>query len=58
VKDVPHAQPIEHELRCGCGSLMARRTPEGLELKCRRCKRVVVVPVDGARDDWIEVPMR
>jgi phage FluMu protein Com len=37
---------------------MARRTTAGLELKCRRCKRVVVVPVDDTRDDWIEVPMR
>jgi hypothetical protein len=37
---------------------MARRTTAGIELKCRRCKRVVIVPVDGTRDDWIEVPMR
>ena len=58
MKDVRHAQRTEHELRCGCGSLMARRTTAGIELKCRRCKRVVVVPVDGTREDWIEVPMR
>jgi phage FluMu protein Com len=30
-------------VRCGCGSLLARRTPGGLELKCRRCKRILVV---------------
>lgn len=36
------------ELRCECGSLLARWTPDGLELKCRRCKRRVVVPVEGA----------
>jgi hypothetical protein len=57
VKDAPHAQRTERELRCGCGSLMARRTASGLELKCRRCKRVVVVPLDGGRG-WIEVSMR
>jgi phage FluMu protein Com len=58
VKDGRPAQRTDHELRCGCGSLMARRTTAGLELKCRRCKRVVVVPVDATRDDWIEVSMR
>lgn len=35
------------ELRCDCGSLLARWTPDGLELKCRRCKRRIVVPMDG-----------
>jgi len=58
VKDAPRAPRTEHELRCGCGSLMARRTQAGLELKCRRCKRVVVVPVNAADRDWIEVSMR
>ena len=48
MKDAPRAQPTERELRCGCGSLMARLTAAGIELKCRRCKRLVVVPVDGA----------
>ena len=36
----------EHEaLRCECGNLIARYVPEGLELKCRRCKRIVIVPL-------------
>lgn len=34
-----------NECRCFCGSLLARRTPEGVELKCRRCKRVLLVPI-------------
>ena len=58
MKDGAHVPRTERELRCGCGSLMARRTASGLELKCRRCKRVVVVPLDGQHDGWIEVPMR
>jgi hypothetical protein len=37
---------------------MARRTPAGLELKCRRCKRLVVVPVPPDEDEWVEVSMR
>ena len=34
-----------NECRCLCGSLVARRVPGGVELKCRRCKRTVVLPV-------------
>ncbi|MGC4122754.1 MAG: hypothetical protein QM765_50915 [Myxococcales bacterium] len=33
------------QLRCGCGSLLARRVEGGVELKCRRCKRVIVLPL-------------
>jgi len=43
------------ELRCACGSLMARVTTHGIELKCRRCKRVVVVAAARARRGWTEV---
>jgi hypothetical protein len=36
------------ELRCGCGNLLARRVAAGVELKCRRCKRMLVLPLaDG-----------
>lgn len=35
------------ELRCDCGSLLARWTPAGVELKCRRCKRRVIIPISG-----------
>ncbi len=31
------------ESRCRCGNLLARLRPEGVELKCRRCKRVIVI---------------
>jgi len=39
--------PILRELRCGCGNLMARILDEGIELKCRRCKRVKLIPLGG-----------
>lgn len=45
------------EVRCDCGSLMARMTERGIELKCRRCKRVVLVATDRVRRDWEAVPL-
>jgi hypothetical protein len=35
-----------HDLRCACGSLLARRLGDAVELKCRRCKRTVLVPFE------------
>jgi len=32
-------------LRCVCGCLLARHVPGGIELKCRRCKRTIIVPL-------------
>jgi hypothetical protein len=45
----PRDATAAHDVRCDCGSLLARWTPAGLELKCRRCKRHVVVRVDPPR---------
>ncbi len=36
----------EGEVRCLCGSLLARLVPGGVELKCRRCHRTRVVPLE------------
>ncbi len=36
------------ELRCGCGSLLARVVGGQVELKCRRCKRVWRIPLQAA----------
>lgn len=36
------------ECRCDCGNLLARWRDGDLELKCRRCKRRVVVNVPPA----------
>jgi hypothetical protein len=33
-------------LRCHCGSLLARVVQDGVEIKCRRCKRRVVIPLN------------
>jgi hypothetical protein len=44
-----HRHRDPSECRCLCGSLVARRVPEGVELRCRRCKRIVVLPLDLAQ---------
>jgi hypothetical protein len=32
------------ETRCECGQLIAKVCGQGLELKCKRCKRIVIIP--------------
>ncbi len=32
------------DFRCLCGSLMAKITPLGVEVKCRKCKRIQIIP--------------
>jgi phage FluMu protein Com len=34
------------DCRCLCGSLLARLVEGGVELKCRRCKRTLLVPFE------------
>jgi phage FluMu protein Com len=33
------------DTRCVCGSLLARIVGEQVELKCKRCKRITLVPL-------------
>lgn len=35
--------PKGDQCRCHCGSLLARMVSDGLELKCRRCKSLVLI---------------
>jgi hypothetical protein len=35
------------DLRCECGALVARRKPEGIELKCRRCRRSLLLRLEA-----------
>lgn len=34
------------DARCDCGNLLARLTARGVEVKCRRCKRIFVIPLE------------
>ncbi len=46
----PHAvsEPVQvisnGDIRCGCNRLLARWLPDGLELRCTRCKETLLVP--------------
>jgi phage FluMu protein Com len=37
----------DEDCRCLCGNLLARLVAGGVELKCRRCKRTQVIPLQG-----------
>jgi phage FluMu protein Com len=39
------AGATEKPFRCLCGSLLARLVHNGVELKCRKCKRHIIVPL-------------
>ncbi|HET8542728.1 MAG TPA: hypothetical protein VFL83_22835 [Anaeromyxobacter sp.] len=45
VRNIDEVEPAPtpgacEDVRCGCGSLLARVVDGAVELKCRRCKRV------------------
>lgn len=40
------------EVRCHCGQLMARLVDEGIELKCKRCRRLMVIPFSNI-EGWV-----
>jgi len=44
------------DARCECGQLMAKLRTDGVELKCKRCKRIVVIPYSIAGRDRERVP--
>ena len=37
------------ETRCECGQLIAKVRGQLLELKCKRCKRLVVIPLSSIK---------
>jgi phage FluMu protein Com len=46
---VSTTSPFHHsadcgETRCACGQLIAKVRGQGLELKCKRCKRIIIIP--------------
>lgn len=48
-------QTQPHETRCECGQLIAKVRGQGLELKCKRCKRIVVIPFSSI-EGWDTQP--
>jgi phage FluMu protein Com len=43
IKRKEQAMPLKQEVRCECGSLVAKLVETGVELKCRRCKRLALI---------------
>jgi phage FluMu protein Com len=39
-------QPHGDQCRCSCGAMFARVVREGLEIKCRKCKAIVLITHD------------
>jgi phage FluMu protein Com len=44
----PVTQTASGDARCPCGGLVARLIPGGVELKCRRCRRLLIVPMEDS----------
>jgi hypothetical protein len=44
----------DNETRCECGQLIAKVVGGGLELKCKRCKRIVMIPFSSIQG-WSSV---
>lgn len=53
---MPPTLPTSADCRCACGSLVARLVEGGVELKCRRCKRTLVVALTPS-DEGAGVPV-
>jgi phage FluMu protein Com len=47
----------EKPFRCLCGSLLARLVRNGVELKCRKCKRHIIVPLTEEKS-WTKIDVR
>ena len=42
----PRMVPSKDQCRCSCGAMLARVVDDGLELKCRKCKSLVLIRHD------------
>jgi phage FluMu protein Com len=41
-------------LRCECGFLLSKLSEDSIEIKCRRCKRIVCIPIPGLSEGFEE----
>ncbi|MBM3803307.1 MAG: hypothetical protein FJW26_13480 [Acidimicrobiia bacterium] len=46
------------DYRCLCGSLMAKITAFGVEIKCRKCKRIRLIPNSQISIEVAPEPMK
>jgi len=43
------------EARCECGHLIAKIRGDNLELKCKRCKRIVSIPYASIKEHEVSI---
>lgn len=41
------------EARCECGQLIAKLRGDNLEVKCKRCKRIVSIPYSNLKESEV-----
>jgi phage FluMu protein Com len=51
MKSLASSPGVGSEARCECGQLVAKLRPDGVELKCKRCKRIVLIPFSTEERD-------
>ena len=51
----PENQVTLQESRCQCGQLVAKLRPGGVELKCKRCKRLVLIPYNSTGETQVNL---
>ena len=47
---IDHDRPLSSSEVARVQTLVARRTARGIEIKCRRCKRITLIPFDDVVD--------
>lgn len=43
----PANHPVPTDVRCECGFLLCKLGTDTIEVKCRRCKRLVYIPMEN-----------
>jgi len=51
MKSLASSSDVASEARCECGQLVAKLRQNGVELKCKRCKRIVLIPFSSEVGD-------
>ncbi len=45
-------EEVRVDERCECGNLVAKLTETTVEIKCRRCKRIHIIPMDMLKERY------
>jgi phage FluMu protein Com len=50
----PAEYAVPTDLRCECGFLLSKLSVDSIEIKCRRCKRIVFIPIGDLSERFEE----